>query len=116
MEIGIYVSPVKGHMVQRFGAPPGTYWGVERARGGELAWEESRIFAIPLAEYQRFQSEYDGAVNDRGLKKRTATEYEAHEKSRAEARKKAKAEAAKAEAEAAAATAKNESKPVKEHT
>jgi hypothetical protein len=109
MEIGIYVSPEKGHMVQRFGAPPGTYWGVGRV-DGELVWSE-RIFAIPLAEYQRYQSEYDGAVNDKGLRLRKRDEYEAQEKVRVEQKKKAKAEA-----EAATEAAAKESKPAKEHT
>ena len=78
-------------MVQRFGAPPGTYWGVFRVKD-ELTWDRERVFAIPAAEYARFRAEYDGAVSDGGLIVRLKAEFEAQEKKRVEARKVAKKE------------------------
>lgn len=91
MEFGLYVSPVKGCTVPRFGAPRGTYIGARRV-GKQLEWNEERIVAIPADECRRFRAEYDGAIADGGLKRRTADEYrvqqEAREKAKKEAREK----------------------------
>lgn len=96
MEFGLYVTPVAGRTVPRFGAPRGSYIGARRA-GNQLEWDEERIVAIPADEYRRYRAEYDGAITDGSLKRRKAQEYEAQQKKRAEANRKAKEEARDAE-------------------
>jgi hypothetical protein len=91
MEFGLYVSPVKGRTVPRFGAPVGTYIGARRV-GKQLEWDEEKIVPIPENEYRRFRAEYDGATAEGALKKHSADEYKAAQ----EALKKKREEVAKA--------------------
>jgi hypothetical protein len=95
MEFGLYVSPVKGHAVPRFGAPAGTYIGAKRV-GKQLEWDEERIVAIPVNESRRYSAEYDGAIRDGSLKVRTAEEYAQQVDDRKAAKKRAAIEAAEA--------------------
>jgi hypothetical protein len=82
MEFGLYVTPVEGRTVRRFGAPPNTYIGAKRV-GKQITWDTVRIVGIPSNEYSRFRAEYDGAIADGALKKHTAAEYETQQKARA---------------------------------
>jgi hypothetical protein len=100
MEFGLYVTPVKGRTVSRFGAPVGTYIGARRV-GKQLEWDEERIVPIPENEYRRFRGEYDGAIADGALKKHTADEYKASQEA-LRARRKEAAEQAAADAAPAA--------------
>ena len=95
MEFGLYVSPVKGHAVPRFGAPAGTYIGARRV-GKQLEWDEERIVAIPANESKRYRAEYDGAIRDGSLRERKAEEYAAQLDDRKAAKRKAATEAAEA--------------------
>jgi hypothetical protein len=95
MEFGIYVTPVKGRTVPRFGAPAGTYIGARRV-GKQLEWDEERVVPIPENEYRRFRAEYSGAIADGALKKRTAADFEASQQA-LPARRKAAAEKAAAQ-------------------
>lgn len=81
MEFALYVSPVEGRTVRRFGAPPGTYIGAKRV-GKQIEWNEERIVPIPDNEYRRFRAEYHGAIADGALKLRTADEYKAQQDAR----------------------------------
>lgn len=103
MEFGLYVTPKKGRTVPRFGAPRGTYIGAKRV-GKQLEWDEERIVGIPADEYRRFRAEYDGAIADGSLVRRSAEDFEKQREDRKVAKKRAAAEAA-AEAEQAAKSA-----------
>jgi hypothetical protein len=96
VEFGLYVSPVAGHTVRRFGAPPNTYIGAKRV-GKQMEWDEWKIVPIPENEARKYRAEYEGAITDGALKRRTADEYKAQQedlpKKREEARKKKREEA-----------------------
>lgn len=114
MNFGLYVSPVKEFTVRRFGAPPNTYIGAKRV-GKQMEWDEEKIVPIPENEYRRFRAEYEGAIADGALKRRTADEYKAQQDKRAEARKERREGAAtgiRAIAESASAPAVERPKPL----
>jgi hypothetical protein len=115
MEFGLYVTPVKGRTVPRFGAPAGTYIGARRV-GKQLEWDEERVVPIPENEYRRFRAEYDGAIADGALKKRSAADFEASQKAlparRKEAAEKAAAQNANASTQATGIRAIAETAPV----
>lgn len=93
MEFELYVTPVQGRAVRRFGAPAGSYIGAKRV-GKQLEWDEERIVGIPADEYRRFRAEYDGAIADGSLALRKAEDFEKQRADRIVARKRAAAEAA----------------------
>ena len=105
MEFGLYVSPVAGHTVRRFGAPPNTYIGAKRV-GKQMQWDEGKIVPIPDNEYRRFRAEYEGAITDGALKRRTAQEYSAQQAKRAEQKTAAREAASGAVSEKAAGGAR----------
>jgi hypothetical protein len=103
VEFGLYVSPVAGHTVRRFGAPPNTYIGAKRV-GKQMEWDEWKIVPIPENEARKYRAEYEGAITDGALKRRTADEYKAQQEAREKARKERRAPADSAPAPDGAAT------------
>ena len=110
MEFGLYVSPVKGFTVRRFGAPPNTYIGAKRV-GKQMLWDEAKIVPIPENEARKYGAEYDGAIASGALKRRTAAEYAAQQEARAKARKERRAGAESAQAAPVAAAEPAQAEP-----
>lgn len=93
MEFGLYVSPVAGHTVRRFGAPPNTYIGAKRV-GKQMLWDEGKIVPIPENEARKYAAEYEGAIASGALRRRTADEHKAQQEAREKARKERREKAA----------------------
>ena len=84
-----YLSPVKGHMVARFGKDQGRAFigvslrikrnseGVVLSR--KVVFHEDRVIAIPESEFNRYGKEYTRAIKSGGLKVRTEEEYNAYQ-------------------------------------
>ena len=116
VDFGLYVSPVKGFTVRRFGAPPNTYIGAKRV-GKQMEWDEEKIVPIPQNEARKYGAEYAGAFASGALKRRTADEYKAQQEKRAEAKKERRASdgaatGIRAIAESASAPAVERPKPL----
>lgn len=88
----VYVSPVKGHLVTRYGT--GTYIGATRSivvhkpapgepipivprNESEVAWNESEVVAIPEPEWMAHIKEYTRCLTAKALTKRTEADYKA---------------------------------------
>ena len=108
-----YVSPVEGRMCPRFGKGEGrSFIGVtlriKRNSAGvvlsrKVVCDPDRVIAIPTAEFNRYGKEYRRAFKDKSLTKRTAADYDAHQKQAGEGALKAKKERKAKQKEAAEA-------------
>lgn len=73
----IYVSSVEGALVPRYSTlltPTVEYVGATRGETG-ASWDPSLIVVIPGDEYQTFKREYDLALVNGFLRRRTLAEY-----------------------------------------
>jgi hypothetical protein len=76
---GIFVSSVEGHLVTRLGT--NTLIGASRdpRAPDRVTWELDAIIAIPGPEYIAHKREYDRALREGGLRKRTEAEFAAYQ-------------------------------------
>lgn len=90
-QFALFLSPVEGHHVARFGthhviggvreklepgSGPGGARDVTRDRGvGRMVLRLDRIVAIPHAEAELYRREYGKAIARRNVRERTAEEY-----------------------------------------
>lgn len=88
----LYVSSVEGCPVTRFGTR--TLIGATRSAQSPsvVSFETEKVVAIPFAEYERFQREYDRALGNGSLKARKPAEWEQQQKTRRDAQAKQKAD------------------------
>lgn len=101
----IYLSAVTGHLVPRFGtlgcAGGKTFIGARRdAKTGKMVVNEDAIVFLSEAEFGKHRKEYNRAIDDGALKRRTREEYQTWTKQvadqvAAEAKAHAEAQAAK---------------------
>ena len=76
----LYVRPVPGHLVTRFGHR--SYIGATVAVvDGEtvVTWDESAVVPITHEEFRRYRREYRDALRDGDLKAATAADFETTE-------------------------------------
>jgi hypothetical protein len=108
----LYVSPVQGRLVPRYGTTgggrPQAFLGATRdGRTGSITWTPEAVLLLTDEEERLFGAEYRGHIRDGALVERTAKDYEtwrAKQKAAKEAaKKKAEEEAAKKKAEEEAA-------------
>ena len=81
----LYVSSVAGAAVARFSlvtrrAGLGEMIGATRSREDptRIVWDEEAITLIPGAEYQRYLREYNRALREKSLRRRTKAEFDAY--------------------------------------
>lgn len=106
----LYVKPVPGFVVSRFGTASKTSNNVpightRAPEGGPFVADVDAVMMIPAAEYARFRREYEAAIKNGELLRATAEDFGAQRKKQAEAEKKAEEEAAAAQEQAAKASA-----------
>ena len=116
MQEFVYVSAVKGHLVNRFPSlrqPTAQYIGAAR-KGKKITWDEDQVVAIPEQEWRKYRREYRRAVADGALKERSKADFDAWQAKRkaSDEEDRAKAEKAKHEASEAEAKAKRGEPPV----
>jgi len=79
----LFVSSVEGSLVTRHGTR--TFIGATR-RAKEptvIDWQPDVIVAFPHDEYRRYRREYDRALRDKSLAKRTEAEWRAQNRQEA---------------------------------
>jgi len=70
----LFVSCVEGSVVMRYGT--GTFIGAERvATPPGLAFHPEIVVAIPHEEYRKYRREYNRALSDGSLAKRTPAQW-----------------------------------------
>lgn len=92
----LYVKPVPGFVVSRFGTASRTSNNVpightRPPEGGPFVIVPDAVVMIPAAEYARFRREYEGAIRAGELTRATAEEFSAQRKKQADAEKAAAA-------------------------
>lgn len=71
---GLFVSPVRGHLVRRYGTPG--HVGAHVSPGSEPEVDPEEVVAIPLGEAARYAREYQNAVDDGALVEKKLADFQ----------------------------------------
>lgn len=79
---GLFVSPVSGQLVRRYGTPG--HIGTTVVPGTEPSFNEEEVVPIPVAEANRYRREYQIAIDTGALIEKKLEDFEAWKKKRSD--------------------------------